>query len=258
MKKKFGKYNVNYIKQGKGKNVIIVPGWGTNINVYKVLIDEISKYACVYCFDMPGYGESDEPKEPMQVIDFVGLLDDFIKINKIKKCSLIGHSNGGKTIIKYLANEVNKKSKVEIDKVILIGSSGIKNRKTFKQWLSIKKYKAAKILLKSKLIKKIKPDFEDKVKSKFGSEDYKNASPVMKKTLVNVVNEYVKDNLKNIDRPTLLIWGENDTATPIKNGEVMEKLIPDAGLVRMKNCTHYCFLERPGYVNNVIKTFIDD
>ena len=45
MKKKFGKYNVNYIKQGKGKNVIIVPGWGTNINVYKVLIDEISKYA---------------------------------------------------------------------------------------------------------------------------------------------------------------------------------------------------------------------
>jgi len=37
----------------------------------------------------------------------------------------------------------------------------------------------------------------------------------------------------------------------------MEKSIPDAGLVKVQNCTHYVFLEQPAYVNLVIKTFLN-
>ena len=52
---------INYIKKGKGKTVLILPGWGTVINTYKPLIESISTYANVICLDMPGFGESDEP-----------------------------------------------------------------------------------------------------------------------------------------------------------------------------------------------------
>ena len=91
-----------------------------------------------------------------------------------------------------------------------------------------------------------------------GSEDYRNASPTMKKTMVNVLNEDLREYLPNIKQPTLLIWGTNDTATPITDAETMEKLIPNAGLVRIKGGTHYAFIEQAQYVNSIIKNYIDN
>ena len=69
------------------------------------------------------------------------------------------------------------------------------------------------------------------------------ASPLMKQVLVKTVNEDLTDMLPNIDVPTLLIWGERDTATPLKDAKIMEEKIPDAGLVVLKNAGHYSFLE---------------
>ena len=91
--------NINYIEQGEGDNVLILPGWGTNYNVYKNLIDNISKYAKVYYFDMPGFGKSEEPKEAWNTDNFIELVKEFIKINKIDNITLIGHSNGGRIAI---------------------------------------------------------------------------------------------------------------------------------------------------------------
>ena len=43
--------------------------------------------------------------------------------------------------------------------------------------------------------------------------------------------------------PTLLIWGTEDTETPLWMGEMMEKKIPDAGLVKLEGGTHFAYLE---------------
>ena len=77
----------------------------------------------------------------------------------------------------------------------------------------------------------------------------------MRENLVKIINEDLKELLPNIDKSTLLIWGEKDTATPIEDAKIMEKAIPDAGLVAVKECTHYVFLEQPNYVCKVINTF---
>lgn len=75
----------------------------------------------------------------------------------------------------------------------------------------------------------------------------------MRNTLVKLVNEDLRSNLKEINVPTLLLWGENDTETPLEDAKIMEKEIPDAGLVTFKQCSHYVFLERPIQINNIIK-----
>ena len=124
------------------------------------------------------------------------------------------------------------------------------------QKIMIKTYKICKKIIEIKPIKKAFPNLIDKIKNSFGSEDYRNASPIMKKNLVQLINEDVKQYLQKINVPTLLIWGENDTATPISDGETMEKLIPDAGLIKVENCSHYVFLERPAYVNKIISVFL--
>lgn len=244
---------INYIEQGSGKVVLILPGWGTTINTYMTMINSISTYAKVYCLDMPGFGSSQEPKESWNLDNYVDFVIKFIQKLDIQEINLIGHSNGGRIIIKLMNK---KKLPFKVNNVILIGSAGIVHEKTLMQKIRIRTFKVCKKIAQLGSIKRIFPNLIVKVKSKFGSEDYKNASPIMRDSMVKLVNEDLKEFLPNIKVPTLLIWGENDTATPIADGELMEKLIPDSGLVRVKDCTHYVFLERALYVNNIIKTFL--
>jgi len=245
--------SINYIKQGNGKAVLILPGWGTTIDTYMSMINDISSYATVYCIDMPGFGKSDEPKQRWNLDSYIDFVIKFIKSQNIKELDLIGHSNGGRIIIKLMS----KKLDFKVNKIILIGSAGIVHKKSFSQKVKIRSFKIGKRILGFKPVKIIFPKALDNFKNKFGSADYKSASPIMKECMVSLVNEDLREYLPNINVPTLLIWGENDSATPIEDAYLMEKSIPDAGLVKVQNCTHYVFLEQPAYVNLVIKTFLN-
>lgn len=78
----------------------------------------------------------------------------------------------------------------------------------------------------------------------------------MRRIMSTSVNQDLKHLMPSIKAPTLLIWGEKDTATPLRDAKTMEKLIPDAGLVLYEGCGHYSFLERPGQTAAVIKSFL--
>ena len=78
----------------------------------------------------------------------------------------------------------------------------------------------------------------------------------MRQIFVNVVNQDLQPLLKAISQPTLLLWGERDTATPLSDGQLMEKTIPDAGLVVFEGAGHYPFLEQPGRFYAVVDYFI--
>ena len=244
---------INYIKKGNGKAVLILPGWGTTVNTYMPIINSVSTYSTVYCLDMPGFGDSQEPNTSWNLDNYVTFVINFINNQNIKEVDLIGHSNGGRIIIKLMSQ---KNLNFKVNKIILIGSAGIVRKKTLSQKLKIKIFKACKKILELKPIKDTFPNLILKLKNNFGSEDYRNASPVMKQTLVQLINQDLRECLPNINVPTLLIWGVNDTATPISDGEIMEKLIPDAGIIKVENCSHYVFLERPAYVNKIISTFL--
>jgi len=57
---------------------------------------------------------------------------------------------------------------------------------------------------------------------------------------------------------TLLIWGDQDTETPLEFGKEMEKLIPDAGLVIFEGGGHFAYLEQIGRFNRVVSYFLSE
>lgn len=164
----------------------------------------------------------------------------------INEVSLLGHSFGGRVIIKLCSR---KNLKFKINKLVLIDIAGIKHtpKKTFRQRI----YK-----ITFPIIKKISPNLLNKIKTKVGSADYRSASPMMRDILVKVVNEDLKGLIPNIKSPTLLIWGENDTATPYSDAEYMKENIKDAGIVKIENAGHFSFLENPYLVNKVLESFL--
>ena len=99
-------------------------------------------------------------------------------------------------------------------------------------------------------------EMRENLVKKFSSDDYKNSPQVLRTTMSIIINEDQREYLPKIKAPTLLLWGENDTATPISDAKMMEKLIPDAGLVTYKNSGHFSYLDNLQNVNVVLNEFL--
>ena len=99
-------------------------------------------------------------------------------------------------------------------------------------------------------------NLEGFAKKHMGSRDYRNASSIMRETLVKVVNRDLSDEASKIEAPTLLIWGSNDQEAPLEDAKKMEKIIKDAGLIVFPNCTHYAYLENLGQVIKILNEFL--
>lgn len=113
-----------------------------------------------------------------------------------------------------------------------------------------------KKLMATRLLTEFFPDLVEDWKSRQGSADYRNASPLMKKALVMAVNEDLSDKLPLIREDTLLIWGDKDTATPLSDGQKMEREIPHAGLTVIPNTGHFSFLENQPLFFRILGSYL--
>lgn len=244
--------DVNLIDEGEGKCILLLHGWGAYGEVYRLIINALKPHFRVIAPDMPGFGATTEPSFAYDAEDYADFALKLLEELEIERASIIGHSHGGRTAIALASRPDNS---VKIDSLVLIDSAGIPPKKTLKKTLRIKFYKSAKKLLSLKPVKKLFPGALEELKKKFGSKDYAAASETMRQSLVKVVNSDYTQRLDKIKVPTLLIWGENDTATPLSDAKIMESKISDCGLVTVKNGGHFSFADNPALVLRVLNSF---
>jgi len=246
-------YNIRYKITGEGENVaVMLQGWGTELGMYDTVAEAICEKYKVVQFDFPGFGESDEPREPWNVDAYADFFCKFMQELQITKATLIGHSYGGRVIIKLAAREAIP---FEIDRIVLMDSAGVLPKKTVKQKINIYKYKCLKKIVNMNLVYALFPEIIDDWRQRQGSADYRNASEMMRKCLVMAVNEDLTELLPRIKQETLLVWGDLDTATPISDAKLMESKIPNAGLVVLEGTGHFSFLEKPAVFKNIMKSY---
>ncbi len=245
--------NIEYIDQGKGDVVLLLHGWNAPASTYRLIIDHLSTRFRVIAPNAPGCGGSDEPPKPWVVDDFVDFTIRFAEQLGIRKATLMGHSFGGRTIIKLM----NRKERpFEVDKIVLLDAAGIKPKRTLSYYIKVYSYKAMKWVLSLPPVKALFPNALENAKKKRGSADYRQASDVMRRTMTLCINEDLTPLLCGVDVSTLLIWGENDTATPLRDAKIMEENIPDAGLVVLEGAGHFAFAERWGQCSRVLDVFL--
>ena len=247
-------YNINYKITGPAEApvLVVLQGWGTELSIYDPISGILDKDYRVVQFDLPGFGRSDEPEEPWDVDGYADFFCDLMEKLGIGKATLIGHSYGGRVIIKLAARE---SLPFTIERIVLIDSAGILPVRTFSQKLKIQKYKLLKKLFDTKVFYALFPELVDDWRMRQGSQDYRNATPVMRQCLVKAVNEDLTELLPRISQDTLLIWGDRDTATPIRDGRIMEEKIPNSGLVILEGTGHYSFLEKPAEFRSIIRSY---
>jgi len=245
--------NINYIAEGIGRNVLLLHGWGANIQTMMPIFNILKDKCRVIALDLPGFGESDIPKEPWDSFDYANFVKKFIDKIEIKDIILFGHSHGGRISIILSTHYDNL-----IEKLILIDSAGLIPKRNAKYYFKVYCFKLLKIVYTTF----VKGDTKDKklenFYKKFGSVDYKSSQGIMRQTMVKVINDNLIDLLSSIKAPTLLIWGENDEDTPLYMGKLMEERIKDSGLIILKGAGHFSYVDCYEQFKAVIMVFLKD
>jgi len=238
-----------YTVSGEGPDAILMHGWGCTHSTVASIEVVLRERCRVYNLDLPGCGGSSEPEGVWGVEDYERMLEEFVAKCGIVSPVMVGHSNGGRVAIQYASHH-------DVSKLILVDSAGVKPRRSLKYYWKVYTFKAVKHMAWLLMGKERGNAWLDKYRSKAGSADYNASSPKMRAIMSRLVNTDLRGVMPQITAPTLLIWGENDTATPLSDAKQMERLIPDAGLVSFANCGHYSFLDNPGQFAAVLRSFL--
>ncbi|TKX30017.1 alpha/beta fold hydrolase [Campylobacter estrildidarum] len=227
-------YNLSYemINPDQKKTLLILHGWGANKELMKQAFEKQFHNFCHLYLDLPGFGNSSIVKA-LKSNDYVNIIKEFLKEKKINIDVFLGHSFGGK-IAALLALEFKN------SKLVLLSNSGILAPKSLKVRFKIIVFKFLKTIGLGRFYRY------------FASKDGANLSPLMYQTFKNVVDENMSHLFSKIDTKTLIFWGINDQATPLKSGETMHHLIKNSQFYPLDG-DHFFFLKHAAFIAEKLK-----
>lgn len=243
--------------KNKNYSIILLHGWGIDGTRYKEVKKLLSeKEYTVYTPDLPGFGSNIQEKEYYTLEDYAEFLYQFIRDHNLDNIILIGHSNGGRVISKYLRMFQNSQEIEKIKGIILSGTPLVRVP------LSLRKKVGVIISKIGKKIVSTLPIFNNdmivqtlkKYLYRFiGEVDYYKAGK-MRKTLSMILRERVEDYLSYFTIPTLILWGRDDKITPISMAYQIHSKIKNSKIITVANATHKLPYEFPKvFADNIIE-----
>lgn len=223
--------------------IYVLHGWTYDTSKWREFITLLHKKCKVELLKIPGLTAKIE--NPYTVDDYINWLKK--ELENEEQVVLMGHSNGGRIISVFAALYPEK-----VSHLILIDSAGLYHN-DFK--IALKRFifrniaKAGKRITKSKLL-------ESLLYKTVGEKDYRDASPVVKKTMENLIKYNVAPLLPNIRSKTLIIWGKNDKVTPLEDGQKMHSLIPGSKIEIVKDARHSPQFTNAKEVSELVISFL--
>lgn len=235
--------------QGDGTPVLALHGWGAP-GLMRQPAERLAPLGYrVYAPDLPGFGQTDPPPEAWGVHEYVRFVLAYMDANGIERTHLIGHSFGGRLGLVLGADHSDR-----IVKMALADSAGVPSRSPVTTRARLSLYKSVRDTLYKIGAKGTADRLREWYGKRYGSTDFKNAG-ALRETFVRVVNEDLLPYAARVKCPTLLFWGEKDEDTPLWQGQLLEKTIPDAGLIIYPGAGHYSYLESLGQFVKVVDHF---
>jgi len=223
--------------------LLFLHGWRSEGKVWQEIMEKLPEYNR-YALDLPGFGSSQVP-QTFTLQNYAEIIDEFIKKLNLKRVILIGHSFGGRVAIKLAAQ-----APAYLEKIVLVDSAGVRAGSAIKT-LKMAIAKIAKPFFSLPFLNPVRR----KIYFALGSEDY-IATPQLRQTFLNIINEDLTQLLPKINQPALLVWGKNDKDTPLTQARIMEQKVPGSQLVILLGAGHFSFLDKQEEFVNELKKFI--
>ena len=186
--------------------------------------------------DLPGFGASPPPPEGWGAAEYAKAVTAVLPA-MAERVVVLGHSFGGRVAVHLAAAEPNRVAALVLTGVPLLRPPGTGTRTKPALAFRIGRALHARRLLSE--------DRMEQLRQKYGSEDYRLATGVMRAVHVRAVNETYEEQLRLVRGPVELVWGDNDTAAPLAVAEEAAKLLADARLTVLPGAGHLTPLTEP-------------
>lgn len=224
--------------------LVVLPGWGDISKSWEAVATRLRETHQVVLFDLPGFGEkSDLLDRAWAVQDYANWVVAKIERQSLEEVVLVGHSFGGKVAARIAATRP-----AWLSSLVLVAAAGMPYKKTVQ----------LKIRLISILSKALKwlPFIKNRRAAlylKIGAGDYLQTSGHLRQTFLKIKAESSIDDAKKITNPTLILWGDSDSITPLYMSEQWQSRIQNSELKIIPGATHYLHIERPNAVVEAIR-----
>ena len=235
---------------------VLLHGWSHSLRDFDAfcqLAVREKEFPWIARFDLPGFGNSPEPTEPIGSKGYGQLVSRAIKEvldqvpqNDNLKVVVVGHSFGGKVALNLTGLD---DSPLALAGLVLSGAPLIRNNKVAAR--PKLGFRLMRFLARHKIV-----SFEhmEKVRERYGSSDYRNSKGMMREIFVKVVNEDSSPLIRKLSVPTLLLWGDGDSAAPIDVAWQARELCPRFVSVESVAGDHFVVLSDPSLLlRSVIK-----
>lgn len=232
-------YNITsfeYIDNHKQNTILFLHGWGCNKTYMYPLAHNIKNSNCLL-IDLPGFKDNNLFDKPKSFEEIAFIILEFVNKNNFKINYIVGHSFGGKLAL-FLSLYLKPKH------LFLLSASTFNKKRYLNYYLKVWFYK---------IIKHFK--IFQQISIKLGSKDYKELTPIMKKTMSNVINYKMKKTLKQLSVPTTLIYGKNDKITPLYIARKTRKILKDCNIIEI-NGDHFAYINNCFYIVKIIESVV--
>ena len=144
-----------------------------------------------------------------------------------------------------------------VEKMVLANAAGLRTPPGVGRQLRNWAARTARRALSALGLERLRAQLQERYNRRYASEDYLSAGP-LRETFVRVISQDLADFAARVQAPTVLVWGDRDTETPLWQGCKLEALIPDAGLIVFQGAGHFSYLERLYDFVRIVDHFFSD
>lgn len=224
--------------KNQAKNIILLHGWEARVERLRPLQSELSGLGWhVLNLKLPGFDLA-PPQTPWNLDEY----KDYVLTHAKKTWSdepyaVFGHSFGGRIAIWLAATNTKN-----LSGLVLCTPGGLSRPSLIKRaplWLLAKIGKLIFYFIPGSLA------FKKALYKVSREHDYEKTQGVMRQVFKRIVTQKLKPKLKEINVPTLLLWGTADKMTPFEDALMAQKLLPKAELVSFDHIGHRLPYEKP-------------
>ncbi|HZS54702.1 MAG TPA: alpha/beta hydrolase [Bryobacteraceae bacterium] len=221
------------IAQARGLHLIWGHGWGQSGAAFQPLVEILKPFGASSLIDFPGFGRSAPPPDTWGTAEYADAVADWLRTLPAAQLVWIGHSFGGRIGIQLAARHHGL-----LAGMVLMAAAGLPRRRSLMERIQ-KNARVATFKIAKRFVREGQD--LDRLRQRFGSADYRQAG-AMRSVFLRVIREDLSAQAKQVDCPTLLIYGTHDTETPPEIGERLKRLIPRSELALLEGFTHLSIL----------------
>ncbi len=273
--KKSGKARAEFVKvatnvclhvtdAGEGRPVILLPGWPLSDEMYEYQYqDLINKNFRVIGITLRGFGKSDQPYGAYDYDTHAADIQKVLKKLKVKDAILVGFSMGGAIAVRYFAKYKGDK----VSKLVLAGAAVPMwtqrddfpynlPKKAVDDLIALTHTDRPELLSNfAKIFSATQTSLNKGISSWLNGICLSASSYATVQCLIALRDTDLRNDLKKITIPTLILHGKKDKICSFDLAELMKAGIANSHLVAFENSGHSLFLEETRKFNDELIQF---